>query len=457
MPHTRSGRTALMGLFDTASVPVYVLDDERRMVYCNPACAAWIGATVDDLVGVQCDYHSQPDNDAHRQIGTGLCPPPEVFAGRSLGGIVVSPDGAGGWKRRRAQFVCLGSDPLEGVGVIAVLEKGDIAESELELDPYHSESAVLHERVRQYRQKARQLDHPGRLIGTSAAITRVRDQVAVAIHSRARVLVVGPAGCGHEQIARMIHYGNAGASAVSLVPLDCALLDAELLEATVSAFVRRWTQLERDQPSALLLLDVDQLAADAQRELVGFLTIGEFELRTIATARRSLVDLADQGQFRPDLAHALSTLVITLPRLAQRREDIPLLAQMFLEEVNAAGKRQMGGFAPEAMDQLCMYRWPGELDELISAVRSAHERSEGPLIRPAHLPERMSLAADALAHAPAPEEAIELDAFLRQIESELLTRALRRAKGNRARAARLLGISRARLLRRIAQLGLETA
>ncbi len=455
MPRTRSVRTTLMELFDSASVPVYVLDEQRQIVYCNPACAAWVGATVDALIGVQCDYHSQADKDSHRQIGAGLCPPPEAFAGRSVGGIVVSPDGSSGWKRRRAQFVCLGSDPLEGVGVVAVLEKGDLAESELELDQYQSESAVLHERVRAYRQKARKLDHPARLIGASAAIIRVRDQVAVAINSRARVLVIGPDGCGHEHIARMIHYGNEGASAASLVPLDCALLDAELLEATVSAFVRRWTQLGRDQPSALLLLDVDQLAADAQRELVGFLTIGEFELRTIATSRRSLVDLADQGQFRPDLAHALSTLVITVPRLAQRREDIPLLAQLFLEEMNATGKRQVGGFAPEAMDQLSMHGWPGDLDELISVVRSAHERSEGPLIRPANLPERMSLAADALAHAPGPEEAIELDAFLREVESELLARALRRAKGNRARAARLLGISRARLLRRIAQLGLE--
>jgi two-component system response regulator HydG len=234
--------------------------------------------------------------------------------------------------------------------------------------------------------------------------------------------------------------------------LDCTLLDSELLQSTVSALVRQWAEAEPDQWPALLLLEIDCLDADAQRELMGFLDIGEFGFRTIATARHELLAMAEDGKFRRDLALVLSTLVVELPSLAQRPQDVPLLAQLLLEDINAQGQRQLGGFTPEAMDQLVAYAWPGNLDELTAMVRDAHQRAEGALVQRSDLPEQLSLAADAVAHPPPEEEFVQLDAFLRQIEHELVARALGHAKGNKAQAARLLGISRPRLLRLAKQL-----
>ena len=159
--------------------------------------------------------------------------------------------------------------------------------------------------------------------------------------------------------------------------------------------------------------------------------------------------------FRGDLAAALSTIVIELPPLAGRREDLPLLAQLFLEELNAATRRQIGGFTPAALDLLDAHAWPGNLDELAQAVAEAHRRATGREIDVADLPERLRLVGQAVAQARRPEETIVLDEYLGRVERELIRRALARAKGNKARAARLLGLTRPRLYRRMVQLGLE--
>jgi DNA-binding NtrC family response regulator len=199
---------------------------------------------------------------------------------------------------------------------------------------------------------------------------------------------------------------------------------------------------------------VDELAPDAQAVLADALDIVEFDLRALGTARTGLLQLAGEGRFRMDLACALSTLVIDLPPLGERQQDIPLLAQFFLEETNAAGGRQLSGFTPEAMDQLVSYPWPGNADEMAGLVREACRRAKGALVTAADLPEQIRWTAQAAAHLQRPEETIVLDEFLVKIEAELISRALRRAQGNKAKAARLLGVSRARLHRRVAQLGL---
>jgi DNA-binding NtrC family response regulator len=177
----------------------------------------------------------------------------------------------------------------------------------------------------------------------------------------------------------------------------------------------------------------------------------------LATARVPLQRLAAKGKFRTDLAYALSTLTIRLPSLKSRREDVPLLAQHFLEEKNAAGDKQLSGFAAAAMELLTTHDWPGNLDELATVVREACERAAGPQVQSADLPESLHLALHGAAHPLRELESIQLDEFLAEIEKELLQRALKASRGNKSKAAQMLGISRQRLLRRLAQLGLGPA
>jgi DNA-binding NtrC family response regulator len=205
----------------------------------------------------------------------------------------------------------------------------------------------------------------------------------------------------------------------------------------------------------LLINDVDKLPADAQGELAGFLRLVDLPIRIITTSASPLTALAESALFRADLAAWLSTLVIEVPPLSDRPEDIPPMAHRMLEDVNARGAKQLGGFTPEALDTLAQYAWTGEADELSEMVAAAHEKAEGPLVTVRDLPRRLFLAADAKRYNREPDETIVLDDYLADIERELLRRAMERAKGNKTRAAQLLGVTRPRLYRRLVQLGLE--
>ena len=200
---------------------------------------------------------------------------------------------------------------------------------------------------------------------------------------------------------------------------------------------------------------MDCLAADAQKELASYGDVANRRIATLTTARTSLVSMAAQGRFRQDLAFQLSTFLIELPPLAERREDIALLAQVFLEDANQAGGKQLSGFTADAQRLLANYAWPRNADELAEVVRAACAKADSVLVEITHLPPHLHAATDAAAHPRRADPPIEIDAFLADVEKELLTRALRQAKGNKAKAAKLLGMNRVRLLRRMGQLGIE--
>ncbi len=141
--------------------------------------------------------------------------------------------------------------------------------------------------------------------------------------------------------------------------------------------------------------------------------------------------------------------------LVERLEDLPLAAQWFVEQVNARTARQISGFSPESLDRLAGYHWPGDLDELEGLVADVHARCEGDEILPRDLPPRVAWAADAMARPGKLEETIVLEEFLAKIERELIERALAQARGNKTKAARLLGMNRPRFYRRLVQLGFE--
>jgi DNA-binding NtrC family response regulator len=323
----------------------------------------------------------------------------------------------------------------------------------------------LHEQVAQFRTEAAGRCRADRLVGESPEMRLARAQIEVALQSRRSVLLVGPPGSGRQHVAAAIHYGtdpqfpvseaSLSLSSGSLVPLSCSLLGAELIRSTLVALTNVDAAGDQPGPRTLLLNDADEVPAAVQSELAAVLAGRSFPLRLIATAGRGLMDLARIGQYSAELAGVLSTITIELPGLAERRRDVPLLAQLFLEEANAQGGRQLGGFTAEALDLLDAYPWPGNVDELVLTVAQAHRQAEGPLIGADDLPERIHLAVDAATYPARAEETIVLDEFLARVETELIERALARAKGNKAQAARLLGMTRPRLYRRLVQLGLE--
>lgn len=453
MPPSRASASELAKLLESVPEPVYALDNERRIRFFNSACRDWLGATADELLGTTCNYHCSPEVNGAAALAAALCPPPEAFVGRRVSASIVLPLAELNDARRGVEFVPLAGERVAPAGVLAFVS-APLPPEAAELTAEEPAEKQLHGRLQRYRRRLAVRYHVDRLWGDSPAMRRVRAQVKLAAAAATSVVVVGPEGSGRQHVARAIHYGADRATAGSLVPLACAMLDSDLLRASLRALARTKSA---QRPASLLLEDADQLSEAAQADLALLLSAGEFPARVISTASLSPVDLSAWGRFRHDLACLLSTVVIQLPSLSERLEDLPLVAQWYLEQANARGAKQLGGFTPEALDSLAAYAWPGDLDELEKCVAECHARAAGPLVTPRDLPRRLHLAADASALPRKPDEPIKLDEFMAKIERELVERALRRSKGNKAKAARLLGMNRPRLYRRVVQLGMEEA
>ena len=452
MPRVQITAIDLAKLWQESDAPIYVLDEDRQIVFCNTACARWVGIRAADLLGRQCAYHAAGDVDRLKSESAAihLCPPPKAFSGQVQTALVCRTTTDGGEVYRRGQFIPLGDGQDESSPVLAILETSDCQPDAL-CGPNTTDFG-LHEHVGRFRRKMASRFQLDSLIGASPAMVRARAQVQLASQCRANVLILGPPGCGKDHVAKAIHYARAEPG--TLVPLTCAVLETNLLRATLRAL---WAKnSETKGPAGTLLLeDADAMAPEVQSELTEMLRGDSLRMRVIATAVRPLAEAAAQESFSHELACALSTMTIELPPLGQRLEDLPLLAQVFLEEQNAVGGKQVGGFSAAALDRMAAYHWPGNLDELAAIVRQSHELAQGGEIAAGDLPHQIDCAADVAARPVRKDAGIVLEEFLARVERELIERALRRSKGNKSKAAKLLGLTRPRLYRRLVQLGME--
>ena len=440
----RSANLELVRLFQAAEQPIYALDDERRIVFATAALGTWAGIEVAELVGQQCSYHSALEHDGGAIVAAALCPPPEAFAGQRLSGQLSSQT-SGGTSTRAAEFIPLADGRGGCQGVLVLVAASDAPSEDPSASP--NEAAALHERLRRFHQVWRDRFQLARLIGDSPAMKQVRAQAALAAAGTGNVLLVGPPGSGRKHVARTIQALVDPERNSPLPVVACGNLTGEQLQAQLT--MRRTPSVR-----AVLLTDVDTLSAEAQTTLAQLWSAAGTSVRVFATSSRPLAECVAKDEFRHDLACMLATLSIALPPLVERRKDLPLLAQAFLEEQNAAGEKQLSGFTMEALQSLAGYSWPGNVGELARFVVEAHAAAEGTTVAARDLPKRLHLAGEATARPRKTPEAIDLAAFLAQVETELIRRALAQAKQNKSKAAKLLGLTRPRLYRRMVQLGL---
>ncbi len=462
MGSSRSTSQGLFRILDAVSQPVCLVGEQRKVVYLNAAGADWLGVAANDVVGRACRYQSG-DQDPIAAAADALCPPPKAFLGERTAGVIVKPNGGQMREitrppRRNAEYIpLLASDGL-AAGVLVILANEDLAadaHSSVEAnDAPMNEARQLHEAVAQFHRDMHQWHHPSRLAGRSPTMAQVRAQVKLAASGAGSVLIVGPPGIGRQHVARTIHAASATKS--SLLPISCSVLTADLLRSTLTTVFGRRASAGEKPLSTVLFLDAHQLPAELQPELIDRLTNCGAGIRIMATATKRLDLLAERGEFRGDLASLLSTLVIELPLLSSRPDDIPLLAQAFLEDLNAQGSRQLSGFAADAMDHLVAYGWPGETDELANVVGESAVHAEDTEVRVVDLPKRLHHAAQAARYPRHRPEPIQLETFLDSIEKQLIERAMQEANDNKAQAARLLGLTRPSLYRRMLRLGLAS-
>jgi DNA-binding NtrC family response regulator len=332
------------------------------------------------------------------------------------------------------------------------------------------------------------------IIGKSRPMTLLFQLLETVAPTNSTILINGDTGTGKEVVARAIHH-NSGRRAHRFVALNCSAIPEALLEAELFGHVRgaftgavgnRQGRLEQAHKGTLFLDEVGTMSAGLQMKLLRVLQEREFErvgdshtikvdVRVIAATNSDLGRLVAEGQFREDLFYRLNVIPVQLPPLRDRKEDIPLLVQHFLEkfeserdataaersghERSATPERGAKALAErrvtvsqEAMRRLMAYQWPGNVRQLENAIERAVAFTAGrSQIDVTDLPIEIQQAQEPTLSASValPEDGVDLDAFVANIERDLIQRSLERTGGNKGQAARLLHLKRTTLVEKL--------
>jgi DNA-binding NtrC family response regulator len=326
-----------------------------------------------------------------------------------------------------------------------------------------------------FREELKGKDDWSPLVGSSPAMLEVYKLVARVSEARSTVLLQGESGTGKELIARAIH-ANSPRRDKPFVPVNCGALPDTLLEsemfghekgAFTGAVGTKTGLFEAANGGTLFLDEVGELGLPLQVKLlrvmqdhevrrVGGTGSVKVDVRIIAATNRDLERLVKEGKFRDDLFYRLNVVRITLPPLRERPEDIPMLAHHFLQKCGVGAARAVRGFHPDTLTLLTQYRWPGNVRELENAIERAVSLSHGPLLTPEDFPLAIRQAPETRDHGREGEEAVpEAYLTLEEVEKRHLVRVLRETKGNKVKAAKILGIDRRTLYRMAERFGLD--
>jgi len=310
------------------------------------------------------------------------------------------------------------------------------------------------------------------IIGTSRAITAVLETVKKIAPFKSSVLITGESGTGKELMAKAIHY-NSPRRDKTFLAINCgaipeALLESELFGHKKGAFTgaihdRRGFFEEADE-GTLFLDEIGDLPLNLQVKLLRVLQENEIrrvgddhavpvDVRVIAATAKMLDQETAQGRFREDLYFRLSVLPVHMPPLRERTEDIPLLVDHFIKKYTARHGLQCKGITPDALAVLVRYSWPGNVRELENVIERALILADTDRIDLHALPEH--LIAGQSATAPVADSVLSLKQQTRLLEERLIRTALQKTRGNKSKAAKLLGISYPSLLSKIADYGIE--
>jgi DNA-binding NtrC family response regulator len=347
--------------------------------------------------------------------------------------------------------------------ILSLVERA-LSHTRLEIENHQLKSA-LH---RKY-----QFDN---IIGQSEAIHEVLSIIERVADSDSTCLVMGESGTGKELIAKALHY-NSPRSNKPFIPINCGAIPNELLESELfghmkgsftGAIANRIGRFEMADGGTLFLDEIGDMNPNLQVKLLRVLQERSFEpvgsaktvytnVRVIAATNVDLENAVDQGKFREDLFYRLNVIPIHVPALRERKTDIPLLLHHFIETFNRTRTRQLKAIAPDALELLMHYPWPGNIRELENLVERLAILKGSGTVEVADLPERyrkVTIAADPSA-VEIPTNGVDFNSAVDAYENALIMRALEKTGWNRNQAALLLRLNRTTLVEKIKKKGLR--
>jgi two-component system, NtrC family, response regulator AtoC len=308
-------------------------------------------------------------------------------------------------------------------------------------------------------------------VGRSAAMRGMLERVARVAPMRATVLIFGESGVGKELVARAIHF-NSPRREGPFIAVNCAAMPANLIESELfghekgsftGAHARTRGKFELAHRGSLFLDEIGEMDLQTQAKLLRVLEEREFmrvggdasirvDVRVVAATNADLETMIARGRFRRDLYYRLKVVTLHVPPLRDRRSDIPILVETFLDDLSRANAVRRKSVSPGALEALQRYHWPGNVRELKNIIESMLVSAPGDIIRLEDLPPSI------VREGTRPERPeMPLGTTLADMEREMVRRTLEHTGGNRTHSAALLGIGVRTLQRKIQAYGLEIA
>ena len=312
------------------------------------------------------------------------------------------------------------------------------------------------------------------IVSKNEKMQKIFEVIKKVAQYKSTVLITGESGTGKELVARALHY-NSDRSQKPFVPVNCGaipenLLESELFGHAKGAFtdaIRTKKGLFEEADGGTLFLDeIGELPLPLQVKLLRVLQEGEIrrvgeskpiqiDVRIVAATVKDLVKEANEGRFRDDLFYRLNVLPVHIPPLRERKEDIPLLVNHFINVHNQSLNKTVAGIEPKALEALMNYKWYGNVRELENTIERAIVLTDGVNIGPENLPHEIQNFEDKEQLPSLAEEEYSIKKTSKILERNLIQKALKQTKGNHTHAARLLEISHRALLYKIKEYGVE--
>lgn len=313
------------------------------------------------------------------------------------------------------------------------------------------------------------------LIGQNAAMREIYNLIEIIASTNATVLVQGESGTGKRLIAQAIHASDINRKDSSFIEVSCGALPESLLESELFGHVKgafttaikdRQGRFEAAHGGTIFLDEIDTFSPQLQVKLLRVLQQGEFErvgdttttkvdARIIAATNRDLKRLIRENLFREDLFYRLNVIVIDLPPLRERKDDIPLLVEHFIAKSAKKMNKHIAGITPSALRALCGYEWPGNIRELENVIERAVILCKEHSVDDLSLPQALRPAFAGRPDTAALSGATFLKNALKSSEREVIEQALAACGGNRKKAAELLGINRTTLYNKMKSCGVS--
>ncbi len=445
----------LSRLLDSSETPLWAIGPDGRLAYLSSGCATWLGIDPEALVDRRSIAGVPVSDDPLDQLAASLSPPPGIAA-RGTASLKIQPRQIGEHRGEplEVRFLRVG----QGDASLTIAVAGSF--NDRAVDEELKDAVAVRQRLDAWRKR-----HAGlatiATAGDSAAARRMRRRLRVAAATRCDVGFFGPPGSGLESVAARIH--QLSAAAEEMVTVDGPLMDAELLDATLMPLAHLLADSQQARATAIVR-GLDEMPFEAQLRLANLLETYSGRLRLLAVCGPRPATLhealdtpsGDELDAQQDesngicmeLIETLSALSVTTEPLASRVEDIPMIATAMLDALHASGETSAERLSRAALDALVIYPWPRNVDELADAIRHAGTRANASSISVEHLP--LAIRSYRPGETTQPKHAgISLDDAVQRYELKLIRDALEDTDGNRAEAARRLGISRARLIRRV--------